>query len=334
MYKSPFYAHVVGITAILCLLCGNVFGQDYVAYQKIINRIDEDIITNDLQSATAKFDTIYKQYSFVFATHCIKALQICCANTDSINADKWLAKCFVQGVPLWVIRTNELTNKAIGYSTTQHTLKKYDSLRVVYKAAVNWEVARQIDSLIAIDQRHTKMVNDGFILWRYILYYPLWLRNNKRQFAIIDSIIDKYGFPGERLIGLPEHYNDSALHYSDFVFYGPFLADTRTRTMLLHYYSTAHKDINNKLKANVANGFLPAYQYGAINDFLAEYGKKRYGYKYYNVWHTDINKDNIPHINERRALIGLSTYETQLKHSLIWRERRKNKIANSSIVLE
>lgn len=335
MYKNLLYSIIVGATVVLCLLRGNVFGQDYIDYQKTINRIDEDIIANDFNTATIRFDSIYNGYEFVFATHCIKALQICCDNNDSVNADKWLVKCFKQGVPLWIIRVNELTKKVTGYSTTQHTLAKYDSLRAIYKASINIELAKQIDSLMTIDQRKTRNVNDGFVLWRYIIYYPQWLRNNKKQFKILDAIIDEYGFPGERLIGLPREYEDSAALAKNILFYGPHLSDNRAYIMLIHYYTNPRRDINDKLYKDIINGCLPAYQYGALNDFMAKYGKSKYGkYNYYNVWHTDPDINNTDSINHRRGLIGLCTYENDQRNKLLWREQRKNKTANAEIILD
>ncbi len=320
---------------ILFLLCNEAFGQNYIEYQKIISRVDDDIVANELQRATQRLDTLHNQYDFVFAKHCIKALQICCANNDSVNACKWLAKCFKQGVPLWIVRNNELTQKVFNYQLTAHTINSYDSLRTIYKSSINIDLARQIDSLMTIDQRKTKRLNDGFILWRYTIYYPQWLRNNKRQFALLTTIIDKYGFPGEQLIGLPSEYEDSATSYKNIMFYGPHLYEGKAYIMLIHYYSNSRKDINGKLLKNVLNGNLPPYQYGALNDFMALYGKGRNNmHSYYNVWHTDPNENNIDSINARRALIGLSTNESKKRNNVLWFEQRKNKVANASIILE
>jgi hypothetical protein len=105
--------------------------------------------------------------------------------------------------------------------------------------------------------------------------------------------------------------------------------------MLIHYFSTPRKDINNKLLQNVINGFITAYQFGAFNDFMARWGKKRYGnYQYYNVWHQDNNPENIDSINKRRLSIGLNTFEQQERNRAINNQRWKNKKVNKEIILE
>lgn len=325
----------LSIWLFLLFLTGESFGQDYIEYQRTFNRIDEDVISQNYNLAIKRLDSIYTNFEFIYAKHCIKALQICIIGNDSVRADKWLAKCFSQGVPIWVLNTNEIARKSLQLTTTQITLQKFDSLFDVYKSSINQQLSKQIDSLFTLDQKYTRKINDGFFALRFTIYYLQWLKNNKRQFAIIDNIIDKYGFPGERLLGLGDMTEDS----SSIKFFKRnglgFYEDKRVYFMLIHYYTTPRKDINDKLLQNVINGFIPAYQFGALNDFMARWGKKRYGnYQYYNVWHQDNNPENLDNINRRRLSIGLNTCEQQKRNMTIDNERWKNKRVNLEIILE
>ena len=82
-------------------------------------------------------------------------------------------------------------------------------------------------------------------------------------------------------------------------------------------------------------GFIPPYQYAALNDFMARWGRKKYGnYTYYNAWHQDPDTTHLDDINKRRDQIGLNSFEQQEKNKLLNRERRKNRTANSEIVTE
>lgn len=307
-------------------------GQDYINYQKIINRTDEDVIANNLSTALLRFDTVYNNYSFIYSRHCIKALQISCAANDSARVAKWLEKAFKQGVPLWVIRVNKLAAQSLGYSSTQPVITNYDTLRAEYKASINYHLAQRIDSLLKTDQELTELVNNGFFLFRYTIYYYRWRKNNKKQFAEINSIIDTYGYPGERLIGLPVSYEDSANLAGDIAFYGPVLKDARAFTMLVHYLSKPGENISDKLRANVVSGHLPARQYASLSDFMAEYGKQHF--TYYNSWHHDPDKAHTGSINNRRSAIGLNSFERQQQNDSLWREWRKNRIAGNQIILE
>ncbi len=154
----------------LLFLTGNSFGQNYIEYQRTFNRIDEDILTQNYKLAIERLDTIYTSYNFIFAKHCIKALQICITINDSVNADKWLAKCFIQGVPLWIIRNNEITKKSLQYSTTQNTIQKFDSLYSIYESSIDTKLSMKIDSLFTLDQKYTHKINDGFFALRFTIY--------------------------------------------------------------------------------------------------------------------------------------------------------------------
>lgn len=323
------------IWLLFLFLTSQSYGQDYIKYQRTFNRIDEDVITMNYKLAIERLDSVYSNFEFIYAKHCIKALQICITANDSVRADMWLAKCFSQGVPVWLLNTNEITKKSLHLSTTQNTLQKYDSLSNVYKSSIHHHLSKQIDSLFTLDQKYTHKVNDGFFALRYTIYYLQWMRNNKRQFAMINNIIDNYGFPGERLLGLGDMTEDS----SSIKFYKriglDFYGDRRVYFMLIHYFSTPRKDINDKLLKNVINGFLPSYQFGALNDFMAKWGKKRYGdYQYYNVWHQDNRAENIDDINKRRLSIGLNPFEQQERNRKIYNQRWKNKKDSWGIILE
>jgi hypothetical protein len=313
----------------------NLLALDYIDYQRIMNRVDEDVINEKYDLAINRLDSVYENFDFIYSRHCFKALQICCKTHDSIHAKKWLEKTFLQGVPIWMVRANQLTKNIYNYSALHTTIRQYDSFRSIYKKSINRDLRNQIDSLYEKDQASTYKVNYGFVILRPAYYALQWLKNNKKQFKIINGMIDQYGYPGERLIGLPKSIEDSTQSFEHFNFYGPILGETNAYIMLIHYYSNPRSDINAKLMENVKSGNLPPYQLGALNDFMARWGKKKYGdYQYYNVWNTDSDHSNDLEIEKRRTSIGLNSYEQQSRNQLIMRERRKNKSANSEIILE
>ena len=315
--------------------CDCLKGQNYLEYQRIMNRVDEDLFTEDNSLALERLDSVFCQFDFIFAKHCLKALQISLVVNDSARANKWLAKSFEQGIPLTVIGLDSLACRSLQTSMTENTLALYDSLHRAYESRINPSLSRKIDSLLVIDQKYTRKVNDGLFLLRYTLYYKQWLRNNRRQFLIIREITKQYGFPGERLIGLGSQLEDS-LSLRFFQRVGlDFLGDKRAYFMLLHYYSSPRRGLNNELMQSLINGYLPAYQYAAINDFMARWGRGIYGdYKYFNVWHIDPGKMALSDVNQRRHSIGLSDYDKQLRNEIIYNKRWNNRRALNGVILE
>jgi hypothetical protein len=326
----------LAIWLFLLFLTGKSFGQDYIEYQRTFNRIDEDVLTQNYTLAIERLDSIYSSYEFIYAKHCIKALQICITANDSVHADKWLEKCFIQGIPLWIIRTNDITKQSLKYSTTQKTLSVYDSLHSVYKSSIDTNLLEKLDSLLTIDQKYTRKVNDGFVLFRFSIYWLQWGVNNKRQFRILKQIIETYGYPEEKLIGL-SFIEDSVAFAKHFTFWGPSeLRDARVQIMLQHCYSTWHKidfDFKNTLYKNLCNGNMPAFQYAIIIDFMCPDKPKYINDKYWlRDRFCDVNCNEI--INRNRYSIGLTTSEQEKRNTLIARERRGSKKANSEIMME
>ncbi|MDT8308722.1 MAG: hypothetical protein RQ866_04270 [Bacteroidales bacterium] len=323
------------IWILLLFLTSQLFGQDYIEYHRTFNRIDEDVLSQNYTAAIERLDSIYLKYDFIYAKHCMKALQICITANDSIKADKWLEKCFKQGIPVWIIRTNEITNKSITYSTTQKTLNDFDSLHSIYLSSVNTNLREKIDSLLTIDQKYTRRVNDGFVLFKPI-HWLQWGINNQRQFELLKQIIEAYGYPEERLIGL-SNIQDSVAFAKHFTFWGPSeLRDSRVQIMLQHCYSTWHKidfDFKDTLNKNLCNGNMPAFQYAKIIDFMLPDKQKYINNKF---WLRDkFCEENCNEIiNRNRYSIGLNTSEQEKRNTLIERERRKNKKANAKIMLE
>lgn len=320
---------------LLLMLPLTAHAQDYIQYQRIFNRIDDDIIANNVQQAIPRLDSVYKNYSFIFARHCVKALQICGKINDSLNADKWLTKAFIQGVPLTVLDANALTKKSLQYPTTSKTIKAYDSLRSLYLNSFNHSIAHTIDSLLKVDQRKTKKINFGFILLRYTVYWPAWLHNNKTQYRFISKIVDDYGYPGERLIGLPEDYNDTAWTNKSFSRFVPNIFDRRVQTMLMHCYSNPRKDINTTLFQNVTSGYLTPKQYAIIQDFLAEYGRSKYGtYTRTGEWFPIPKHNNLVETDTLRHKLGLNTLAQKHRNDSIFNQRVKDRTADQEIILE
>lgn len=320
----------------LIILSSKVFGQDYIQYQKTFNRIDDDLTGQNYPLALDRLDSIEAGYKFVYGKHCVKALQICVLAKDTAKAGRWLAKCFTQGIPLWMIRSNALTRPSLAFPNTRNTIKLYDSLRQLYKNALDTNLLNRIDSLLAIDQKFTRKVNDGFVLFRITIHWLQWRKNNKKQYEILVNMIREKGYPGEQLIGL-EGLQDSASFYKHYTFWGPSeIREAKVQIMLQHCYSTgnkANKVFRNVLLKEVYYGHLPAYQFAIIHDFMIK-GSDIGQNTPYHAHNHNLNSDQLFKIDQNRLSIGLTALEQERKNTEISRERRKNRTVDSTVVRE
>lgn len=315
---------------ILTLICATqTNAQNYIDYHRINNRVDECIVRRDYKTAAIKLDSLYDGYSFMYARHCFKALQIACVLNDTADVYKWLTKCFLQGVPLWRVRANAITVKAQNYPCSSAIINSYDSLYKIYLSRINLPLAHTIDKMFDYDQKLTDKVNNGFFLWK--LYdYSRWRHNNRKQYRIVQSFIKQYGYPGEKLIGLPESDSDSLANYKFFVRRGhtPILR-AELQFMMQHCYSNPRKDIRKDLLREVELGNLEACQYAVFADYMYEYGRQKYGhYDRHYQWFRDHAKEDTAVINARRDSLGLPPIQIRAMQHALFDSVFKYKISN------
>ncbi len=313
--------------------CG--FNQNYREYHQIFHRIDEDVLTQNAQMATFRLDSVLEKFDFVYAKHCMKAIQICLAQNDSIRANLWLEKAFKQGIPIWLIQMNEGTRNSLILVNTQETIQKFDQFHTTYLNKIDQNLNKTIDSLLVIDQKFTQRMNRGsfFLL---PIYWVQWGIQNKKQGAILKSIIEKQGYPEEKMLGLP-HLQDSIQFNKYLSFWGPSeLRDARVQIMLQHCFSTWHpKDVKfaETLIENLSLGNIPPTQLGILLDFMFPNREK---YADFNFGFREIPKSipTMKKVNINRFGIGLNSLEQEQRNTLIERERRKSRTINKEIMLE
>lgn len=320
---------------LLLFLSLSASAQDYVAYQRCINRVDQDIMKREWVSATQRMDSLYRDYDFIYARHCVKGLQLALRQEDEQRAAQWLGRSILQGVPLWVLRQNELCHLVFTMPSGQAVLARYDSLHGVYLSRIDTALARRIQHMTDADTRYTRRVNNGFIPLRHTLYGLQWIRHNKQQTRELEQIIRQYGFPEEKLIGLPQNISDSGLWAGFMQREGIDLVLQHKQAffMLLHYFSTKRQDLNALLLPQVAIGNLPPYQYARINDYLSRNTSAQDYPRYYDFGSMP-DEEDLAVVDQRRDSLGLPPYEEQQwKRQLRW-DARKNSKLGREILLE
>jgi hypothetical protein len=172
-----------------------------------------------------------------------------------------------------------------------------------------------------------------------VKYVPVQWNNNKWFYDAVLVIcmalyLGIFSLAGPRLLShaQPSWIEDSVQGKGFMLKYGPDFADRRAFTMLIHYFSSRREGINELLHQSVQSGHLPPSQFASFNDFMAEWGKRKYSNQFYNVWHSDPNKDHIEDINERRADIGLGSYQFQIQVFIRKRELQRRQALNSVVI--
>lgn len=314
---------IPGFLAMMTFCIGQSVAQDYIQYQRCFNNIDKELKNKNFRNACLILDTVDRQYEFVFAKHCMMALQICCQDNDSVRAAIWLKRSFRQGIPSWIIRQNYIASRCLNYKNTLDVWNNYDSLRALYQSSIDTALANRIKHLMSRDMRYTRKVNDGFFLLRYTLYGIQWIHNNSVVHRELKSIIEERGFPGERQIGLLNNLEDSVKWMPIIRQDGlnNYLIEGKAFFMLLHYFSTPRNHINPLLFKSVINGNLSVENYARISDYQYLNSKHR---KRDSCYYTHSSAtEEIDIVDKRRFKIGLFTYAQQKQNSeLYWTRKR------------
>ena len=135
-------------------------------------------------------------------------------------------------------------------------------------------------------------------------------------------LIKKYGFPGEKLIGLDEKGFEYKVTRDG-------VRTTFAQTILIHYFSVPRTaEFNKLLFSSIKTGHISPSSYASIIDFQAQWGKNKY-YKglHYNEWHSSKNKNELHLINKNRLSIGLPSIkqykrEVELARKAYFERRR------------
>ena len=307
--------------------CFSTNAQSYIDYNFLKDKGQECIIDKKFQEAQIYYDSIYNNYDFIYAGDCFVGLKLAVQNNDSIRANKFLLKGISMGVPIKLVKNDEFLNKNLKFDLWHGiSQEKIDSLLLIYNNRINKELVRQISIMYVADQKATFKVNKSF------LYYFKWRIVSKRNAKIIKEIIQTYGYPGEKLLGVQLSTNKNG----DTVCNPYYPNRSSEYFMLIHYFSDKVSDweeYQQLLYNQLENGNLRPSQYADFCDFKARWKKsKRQGTDYfYNEWHYDPDTTRIPEINKRRAEIGLLDFDFVKKKLANQMDTYRNKSFDTKI---
>lgn len=289
------------------VMLGFVFSQNYIDFQKNITRAEIAILDSNYTEASRIYYDLFQNYDFVFLGNCVSA----CQSAIAINNDT-LAFYFAERAIKHGLKMNQIeTEKTLKLLQTKPQWKafsaNYDSLRAIYTKSVNWELRKKINELNDRDQlwrdRHE-------IQWWNLLWKPLikrrWYKELEKIVEIeLVPLINQYGYPGEKLIGIDEKY----MHHK---FREEHNISFMVSLILIHYYSKNRSLDDAFLIEEIKKGNLNAKQFADFHDFRARTSGKN---DYYCQWYWNLQYLNtvVEDVNKRRAEIGLGTHEQRMR---------------------
>ena len=304
------------ITALFSSLLSSLQAQNYIEYNKLITKAENHILDSNYNDALANYKEAFEQFDFVFAKHCYTALQIVSLSKDSSETIFFLRKGIKQGLELDLLNNAPFISNISQNSWWNNFVKKeYDSLHTIYLSKINIRLRDQLIKLATLDQLYTKKLNKyRFRIIPQIIAYHNWKKEIGKLVEIeLLPMIEKYGFPGEKLVGINTNIWEDTIS-KDFLISqtkkglgGP--ESVHAHLILIHYISGRQNKLDFKLLENLKNGNIYAIQFASIQDFSIKYNSEvKMGY--FNQWHRNPDTTAINQVNLNRISIGLEDFET------------------------
>jgi hypothetical protein len=313
------------------------FSQNYIEYNKLITKAENHILDSNYTEAIVNYTEAFKKFDFVFAKHCYTALQATSLSKDSTKAVFFLRKGIKQGLELDLLENAPLiSNLSKNTWWNNFIATEYDSLHAIYLSKINVRLRDQLIKLATLDQLYTKKLNKyRFRIIPQIIAYRNWKTEIGKLVEIeLLTMIEKYGFPGEKLVGINTNIrfedtisNDLMISQLKKGIGGP--ESINAHLILIHYISGRKNKIDFHLLENLKNGNINAIQFASIQDFSMKCNSEiKIGY--FNQWHRNPDTSAIVNDDINRISIGLEDFETlRRKEKRNWKIQKE--ISNNNV---
>jgi hypothetical protein len=279
-----------------------------VEYFQFINEAESFILNDDYTSALKYYKKAFNTNTKPIANNCFTAAQVS-ATCNCLNYFIYFSrKGFENGITFIDLVKDSILKDFIKANNLDLRLNQYyknDS--EVYEKNVDFDLKNKLNKLSNIDNKWkiqyidslSSIDNENKILYHRIYDSIVAVIVEKELIPIIND----YGFPGERLIGIEKVGNNNNFSFSN----------NRALFILLHYYSIPRDCRYNELfKKELKKGNLSPAHYASIVDFQNKFGIEKCLENYFCQWHEPENF-NINQVNLRRKAIGLDSYKDRIK---------------------
>ncbi|HET8737170.1 MAG TPA: hypothetical protein VFM69_11275 [Pricia sp.] len=284
----------------------------YIQYSSIIQEGESYILDNELSKALKSYDKALHLIEKPLASDCFTALQVAAYLKKFEKFSKFLEKGFATGLVPKDLRKDSLLSSFVKQNKLEDIVQgTYSEYEKMYSQNINEFLSDTISKISLYDNK-----------WKVFYLDSLRSLNknknpNKAEFydkkydSIVTQLVEekliplisRYGYPGERQIGIQRVWLKSEPYDYSFV-------NNSTLFVLLHYYRKPKGcKYNTLLYEEMKKGNLRPEHYARIMDYQVKYGDNKCTVLPYYEWGDISDTANIEKINSRRAKIGLGKFQ-------------------------
>jgi hypothetical protein len=271
--------------------------KNYVAYHQSIILAEKMIAEERYGEALEIYDKVFNSYEFIFLKDYRIATQLALYEGRVEVAFDYLRKGINSGWKMKSIKKNDLLKQLRALSEWKSIKDEYPSLRKKYEAGLDPELKKEVKKMFGKDQRKAigallKYSSNGQDRYAEQKFAP----HSEIQMADLDEILEKYGYPGEKLIG-----ND--------IWMSTILSHHNSISTEYNRNDTIYNYLKPKLRMAMKQGDMSPYEYALVDNWFiavsSDRSVKSYGYI------DGLSSEDIPRSNHLRKNIGVRSIETR-----------------------
>lgn len=271
--------------------------KNYLDYHESIILAEEMISEERYGQALEIYDKVFNSYEFIFLKDYRIATQLALNEGQMDLAFDYLRKGINSGWTMKSIKKNELLKQLRNLPQWKSIKDEYPSMRKKYEGRFDLELQKEVKKMFGKDQRKAikalfKFSSKGQDRYAEKKFAP----HSEKQMADLDEILEKYGYPGEKLIGndiwmstVLSHHNSISTQYNE--------------------NDTIYNYMKPKLREAMKRGEMSPYEYALIDNWFIAVStdrvEKSYGYI------DGLTDEDISHSNQLRKNIGARSIETR-----------------------
>ena len=228
---------------------------DYKQYHLKVIEAEKLIIEENYQKALPIYEGLFETYHFIFLREYQVATQLAlCVNAPE-KAEKYLKSGILAGWTLKSIKKNKYLSSLWKTGDWKRLKKTYPKLKAAYEAKLNQKVKDQVKKMYNKDQKKAFMV---FLKWTS-KSKEKYAENNfaphsEQQIAALIDMLEKYGYPGEQLIG-------------DNIWMSTILSHHNSMSTAYTQKDTLYPKLLPKLKMALNKGQITPYELATMDDW-------------------------------------------------------------------
>lgn len=242
--------------------------QDYKLYHQKVIEAENLIVLENYTEALEVYEQLFDDYDFVFLREYQIASQLALYGNDNEKAFKYLRQGILSGWELNSIRKNDYLTILLKSDAWKSIENEYPKLREQYESKLNKSVQERVKSMYSKDQKMAlkalfKIGSKAQEKYAEKKFAP----HSENQITEFLDIFEKYGYPGEKLIGnntwmsvILSHHNSISTAYNK--------------------KDTLYPNLKPKLWDAMKNGEMSPYEFALIDDWYrtVSYDRKEPSY--------------------------------------------------------